>query len=140
MASAAVLYTPEVLALAASLAAFPLTEDLPLRGEARSKSCGSALVIGLAVNADGAITAIGLRPHACAVGQASAAVFANAAKGRTRAEIAATEGALIRWLAGEGGMPDWPGLAAIAAAAAYPARHGAILLAWRAALSALPSA
>lgn len=140
MASAAVLYTPEVLSLAASLAAFPLTDELPLRGDARSKSCGSALSVGLSVDAAGGITAIGLRPHACAVGQASAAVFANAAKGRTRDDIAAAETALVRWLAGEGEMPDWPGLPAIAAAAGYPARHGAILLAWRAALSALPSA
>ena len=35
-------------------------------------------------------------------------------------------------------QPGWPGLDALAAARAYPARHGAILLAWRAALEALP--
>jgi len=45
---------------------------------------------------------------------------------------------MAAWLGGAGQMPDWPGLAAIAAARDYPARHGAILLPWRAALDALP--
>jgi hypothetical protein len=35
-------------------------------------------------------------------------------------------------------LPDWPGLSAIAAARSYPARHGAILLPWKAAMAALP--
>jgi hypothetical protein len=122
MASAAALYTPEVLALATSLAAYPLNDNLIFRGSARSQSCGSSLELGLALDGD-RISQVGLRAHACAIGQAAAAA---------EREVAA-------WLAG-GSLPAWPGIAAIAAAAAYPARHGAVLLPWRAALSALPSA
>ena len=61
--------------------------------------------------------------------------------------LAAAEAAIAAWLArsavgasvGEGevaALPDWPGMGAIAAAAAHPARHGAIMLAWRAAADA----
>lgn len=138
MASAAKLYTPEVLALATALAAHPFDPAMPLTGQARSQSCGSTLAISLRLDASGRIAALGLRPQACAVGQASAAIFAAAAPGKTRAELAATEAALAAWLGGAGTMPDWPGLATLAAAREYPARHGAILLPWRAALDALP--
>jgi NifU-like protein involved in Fe-S cluster formation len=139
MASATVLYTPEILGLAAGLADYPGDSTLPLSGSARSKSCGSTLAVQLAIDDAGRVTRLGVAAHACAIGQAAAAVFARAAPGRSAAEIAAAERAIANWLAGEGGLPDWPGLGAIAPAAAYPSRHGAILLAWRAALSALSS-
>jgi NifU-like protein involved in Fe-S cluster formation len=134
---APVLYTREILVLATSLAAWPWDRTLPLQASARSKSCGSTLTIGLELDADGAITRVGIRPQACAIGQAAAAVFAEAAPGRTAAEVAAADRAIWDWLAGEGDMPDWPGLEAIAPARAFPARHGAIRLAWQAARDAL---
>lgn len=133
----AALYTPAVLAAAAGLAVFPWDDALPLTGEARSRACGSTLALALAVDAAGRITRVGLRPHACAIGQAAAHAFAAAAPGRDRAEIAAARAAIGQWLAGEGALPDWPGLDVIAAAQAYPSRHGAIVLAWDAALAAL---
>lgn len=139
MSSAVRLYTPEVLGLAIGLASWPLGEGLPLRGSVRSALCGSSLEIGLELDRDGAIANLGLKVHACAIGQASAAIFAAAAHGKDRIAIAAAEAAIRIWLEGENlALPDWPGLAAIAPAQAYPARHGAILLAWRAALEALP--
>ncbi len=93
--------------------------------------------MGLALDRGG-IARIGLRCHACAIGQAAAAIFAEAAAGRTREEIAVAEREVAFWLAG-GTEPDWPGIGAVARAADYPARHGAVLLPWRAALAALPS-
>lgn len=134
-----VLYTPEILGLAVGLADYPADAALPLSGSARSKSCGSSLTMQLATDAAGHIMRLGIATHACAIGQASAMIFAQAAPGRTTGDIAATETAITAWLAGEGALPAWPGLASIAPAAAYPARHGAILLPWRAALSALSS-
>lgn len=134
------LYSPEVLALATALADFPLSEDLPLHGAARSPACGSTLHLALALDGAGRIARIGLRAQACAIGQAAAAILARAAPGRDRAALAATLAELERWLAGDGAMPDWPGLAAIAAARDFPGRHGAMLLPWRAALDALPTA
>ena len=140
MASAAVLYTPQVLALATALARYPLADDLLLRGSARSPACGSRIELGLACDGDGRIARIGLRAQACAVGQACAAIFAQAAQGQDRAALAAALSQIEAWLRGEGELPDWPGLGSIAAARAYPGRHGAILLPWKAALEALPSA
>lgn len=139
MASAAALYTPEVLALATSLAAYPLNPDLALRASARSPTCGSTIEVGLALDADGTIARLGLRAQACAVGQAAAAIFARAAPGMGRDDLATALRGLESWLGGEGDLPGWPGLAAIAAGRAYPARHGAMLLAWKAALDALPT-
>jgi NifU-like protein involved in Fe-S cluster formation len=137
MSGAERLYTPELLALAVGLAQYPLTDDLPLTGEARSRSCGSTLCIGLALDAGGRIERIGLRVAACAVGQASAAIFAAAAPGRTGADLSGTLADLEAWLADDGPAPAWPGLDAIAPARAYPGRHGAMLLPWKAALDAL---
>ena len=85
------------------------------------------------------IERIGLRVRACAVGQAAAAIFARAAPGRDAAEIEAAHGVLAAWLAEGGNPPDWPGLAALAEARGFPARHGAIMLPWTAARDALSS-
>lgn len=131
--SAAVLYTPQVLALATSLARFGWDDGLPLQGGARSRSCGSTITLGLVADPAGRIERIGLKSSACAIGQAAAAIFAAAAPGRDGRDLAEAEQAISAWLAGEGPMPDWPGLEAIAAARDYPGRHGAILLAWQAA-------
>ncbi|WP_144094925.1 iron-sulfur cluster assembly scaffold protein [Croceicoccus sediminis] len=131
------LYTPEVLSAAVSLAGYPLTADLPLRGSARSASCGSRIELGLALGADGRIENVGMASHACAIGQASAAVFAAAAKGMTGSQIINARDAMSLWLAGNGSMPQWPGLELVALAVDYPGRHGAMMLAWNAACEAL---
>ncbi|MBW8785888.1 MAG: iron-sulfur cluster assembly scaffold protein [Novosphingobium sp.] len=128
-----------MLALATGLAAWPLDPSLPLTGAARAPSCGSSLTLGLELDGEGRIARLGMRSHACAIGQAAAALFAEAAHGRDRAAVAAAEREIAAWLAGDEPLPDWPGFAALEPARAYPARHGAILLAWRAALSALSS-
>jgi len=134
-----VLYTPEVLGLATSLAAFPWDESLDLKAEARSKSCGSTIALGLALDGEGRIARTAIRSSACAIGQAAAAIFAAAAAGRSGEDIVSAERAIAAWLSGDGPLPDWPGLEAIAAARDYPARHGAIRLAWQAALVLLPT-
>lgn len=134
------LYTPDVLAATVELAAYPLSADLPLRGEARSASCGSRLELGLALGADGRIARVGIAARACAIGQASAAIFASGVVGRAARDVIDAHGAIARWLAGDGPMPDWPRLSLVAPAAAYPARHGAMLLPWTAAMRALERA
>lgn len=131
------LYTPAILAAATGLAAWPWDDSLPLQAEARSRSCGSTIALGLDVDAAGAINRIGLRPHACAIGQAAALLFAQAAMGLDAAAIAGGRSQIAAWLAGEGPLPDWPGFGLIEPARDCPARHGAIPLAWDAALVAL---
>ena len=139
MSGAAALYTPTVLALATSLSAWPWDETLPLQGSARSKSCGSTLALGLATDSEGHIGRLGMKAQACAIGQAAAAIFAKAATGQSGREIAQAESAIRAWLTDGGVIPEWPGLEALAAARPYPARHGAILLAWQAARELLPT-
>ncbi len=139
MAGATSLYTPTVLGLATGLAGFPWDDTLPLQGEARSKSCGSTLTLGLGLDDAGRIDRVALRTQACAIGQAAAAIFAQTAPGRDARAIREADDAIAAWLAGEGALPDWPGLATIAAARDYPARHGAIRLAWQAARQLLPT-
>src|SRR5690606_14268116 len=137
--SAARLYTPELLALAVELASYPPLETATLHGEARSPTCGSTLAIDLSADEGGQIEELGMRVRACAVGQASAAIFARHATGRDAAAIDLALARLEAWLGHDGPAPDWPDLALIAPARAYPARHGAILLPWRAARAALSS-
>lgn len=138
--SAERLYTPELLALAVELAKVPPLEAADVHGEARSPACGSTLALDLRLDAEGRIEGLGMRVRACAVGQAGAAIFARHATGRDLAGIAATLSQLEAWLRGDAEAPDWPDLPMLAPARAYPARHGALLLPWRAALAALSTA
>lgn len=133
----ATLYTPEILAAATGLSAWPWNEALPHKGEARSRTCGSSLAIAVALDDAGCIAALGIRTHACAIGQAAANAFSQAAAGKSRADVALARAAIGAWLVGEGDLPDWPGLALIAPARAHASRHGAIVLAWDAALEAM---
>lgn len=135
--SPAALYTPELLGLAVRLAEWPWREDYPLKGEARSRTCGSALVIALAVS-ELRVTEIGLKVSACAVGQAAAAIFAGGVIGRSEADLRRARDGLHEWLAEGGTMPDWPNLAALRPVLPHNGRHGAVLLPWDAALDALP--
>lgn len=129
------LYSPQMLALAVELAHYPFRPDAPHIGDARSSTCGSTLAISFGDR----FSALGMNVTACAVGQASAAIFARHCEGKTQAEIASSYDALLSWLAGDAPLPDWPDLDLIAPARDYPARHGAILLPWKAALDALSS-
>src|SRR5690606_16349732 len=138
--SAERLYTPELLGLAVELASWPPLEGASARGEARSSTCGSTLALDLALNPSGHIEALGMRVRACAVGQAAAALFARHALGRDRARLENDLAQLETWLTGEGPLPEWPDLALIEAARAYPGRHGAILLPWKPPTAALASA
>jgi NifU-like protein involved in Fe-S cluster formation len=135
--SAQRLYTPAMLAAATRLSRFPLRDEFALRGEARSPSCGSRIVLGLTLDDAGRISGLGVAAHTCAVGQASAALFAEHGCGHDAREIAAAREAVARWVSEDGPRPDWPGLELIEPARAFPGRHGAMLLAWDAAVRAM---
>jgi NifU-like protein involved in Fe-S cluster formation len=137
--SAAKLYTPELLGLAVELAGHPPLTQASVQGEARSSTCGSTLTMDFGLDEDGRIEQLGLRVHACAVGQAAAAIFARHAIGRDASDIGAALQGLEDWLTNGGDLPDWPDLSLVEAARGYAGRHGAILLPWRAALAALSS-
>lgn len=139
MSAAERLYTPELLALAVELAKYPPLETAGPRAEARSPTCGSTLALDLALDEGGRIARLGLRVRACAVGQAAAAIFARHAPGRDLADLRAALVQLETWLDDKGPAPGWPDLELVAAARAYRARHGAMLLPWKAGIAALSS-
>ena len=129
MSQAAALYSPEVLGLATALAAFPLSDDLPLRGSARAPVCGSTIELGMELDSEGRIERLGLKAHACAIGQATAALFARSAAGQDRGSIAATLEHLTSWLDDPAAaLPNWPGIEAIAAARASAVRWSSVTI------------
>ncbi len=140
VARPAKLYSPALLGLATELAQFPLDDALPLRAEARSRSCGSVIALGLALDDSGRVARIGMQVSACAIGQASATLLARSIAGADAHAVTATAETLGEWLKGEGELPDWPGLDLLVPARAHPGRHGALLLPWKAACIALSSA
>ncbi|MEP3143338.1 iron-sulfur cluster assembly scaffold protein [Qipengyuania citrea] len=129
------LYSPALLAMAVELADYPFDAQAIAVGEARSRSCGS--VISLSSVYTGRLERIGLKVSACAVGQASAAIFAREAGGMDAAAVSRTMGALGEWLEGDAAAPALARIDMLEPARAYRARHGAILLPWKAALDAL---
>ena len=131
------LYTTEILRLAASLDP-PVKLDEPCgAAEARSPTCGSRISTRVQVDVNGRIAALSQEVHACAFGQASAALAQNGAIGRDRADVADALRSLTCWLEGTSEIGDWPGLDALAPARSRKGRHGAILLPFRALLAAL---
>jgi NifU-like protein involved in Fe-S cluster formation len=135
---AEVLYTPAILALAVSLADHPLTDDLPYCVELRSQSCGSVVKVGLALDGDRRVERFGVQATACALGQASTAILAAHVAGQGRDALGAARDDLAAFLAGERSDPGtWPGIEHLTSALPYPARHGSIMLPWRATVAAL---
>lgn len=133
------LYTPDMLAAAVELANYPPIENAPLRGEARSQTCGSTLAMDVVLDASGALERVGMLVRACAVGQAAASVFARHAVGRHPDDVRLAHDCLSGWLEEQGPAPHWPDIGLIAPARDYRGRHGAMLLPWKAALTALSS-
>lgn len=126
------LYTPEILRLAVGVAEFPRLAHPDASEAGRTPICGSRIVVDLCVDALGRVDAVGMDVHACAMGQASAAVFARGVCGRTADEIETAGRAITDWLSGKAdALPDWPGVAALAPAIPHSARHAAIFLPFR---------
>ena len=134
------LYTTEILRLAASLKEPHELDREDGRAELRSPTCGSRITTTIQVDEDGQVEAVMQKVHACAFGQASSALLEQGAVGRNSDEVSAALTQLCDWLAGSGGEPQWPGIAALAPARSRKSRHGAILLPFRALLSAIQDA
>lgn len=131
------LYSPQLLALAAALAKYPLDKTFARHAEARSRTCGSTIALGLNVDQYGAITRIGMKVSACAVGQSSAAILAQSIIGHTSGDLERARCSIDDWLRGDGPLPQWPGFDALAAARDHAGRHNALTLPWNAAIKAL---
>ena len=134
------LYTTEILRLAASLGAPRPLEREDGRAELRSPTCGSRVSMAVELDPHGRVQTISQQVHACAFGQASAAILEKSAAGRSARDVEQGLTELSDWLGGSDLQPTWPGLAALAPARSRKSRHGAILLPFRTLLAAMEAA
>lgn len=134
------LYTTEILRLAASLPEPVELERVDGSAARRSPTCGSSLLCEVQV-LDGRVEKLSQTVCSCAFGQASAALVAQQAPGRSAEQVEEALEQLTGWLSGERTeSPEWPGFKALAPARARTGRHGAILLPLRALAAALRTA
>lgn len=131
------LYNRDILALAVATSEHLPNLDARYHATARAPLCGSRILLDLDADAAGRVTGIGMHVEACALGQAAATLLARHVKGRSRREIREARDAIAGWFGGTGDVPDWPGFDLLAPARDYPARQGAILLPFDAAILAL---
>jgi len=135
------LYTTEILRLAASLSEPRALEREDGCAEVRSPTCGSRVRLTVQLDEDRRVDRLSMQVHACAFGQASAALVERHSRGRTHDEVSAAMLEISRWLADEHeNAAAWPEISALAPARERKARHGAILLPFRALLAAMDAA
>jgi NifU-like protein involved in Fe-S cluster formation len=131
------LYNRNILRLGASIPHQGRLDAPDATAEKSSPVCGSRVAIDVVLDGEGRIAALGQQVNACALGQASAALFGAHALGTTAADIAAARDSLAAYLKGEREDPgSWPGLAQLGAARPFAARHPSILLPFEAAAEA----
>ncbi|WP_185803245.1 iron-sulfur cluster assembly scaffold protein [Pontivivens nitratireducens] len=123
------LYSQRILALASAIPHQERLDSPDASVTKRSPLCGSTVTVDLDI-ADGKIVRFGQDVKACALGQASAAVFGEQAVGLSLEEARAGRDALRAMLREDGPVPDAPfdGYAALEPARAYRNRHASILL------------
>ncbi len=131
------LYTIEILRLAGSLPDPAHLERVDGMAQLRSPTCGSTVRTEVQLDGDGRVIGVSQQVRACAFGQASGALVAKHAAGRSREEIAEVLANLSGWLDGSRDHPGGWGLEALAPARSRTSRHGAILLPFRALIAAI---
>ncbi len=136
------LYSPQILSLAAAVPFLGPLVEADVVATATSRICGSRLRLWVrfdraAVSAP-AIAALGVEIKACALGQAAAAIVLPRLIGLQAAPIRTGRDAFRRFLTEQGPPPPAPfdALAALAPVRDWPARHGAVMLPFEAALKA----
>lgn len=135
------LYTPAVLRLAAEIPRIGRLARPDGAARRVSRVCGSEVEVQIALDVRGRIADLALDAAACALGQASASVLAAAAIGASADDIRAGREGLEAMLKGAPAPQGrFAALSALAHAAAYPARHASIRLAFEAAEAAFENA
>ncbi len=135
------LYTRDILRLAGAISRVGRLAAPEGTASRTSRVCGSSMTVEVALAEDGRIADYAQQLRACAFGQASAALFAEAALGRSAEEIAAGQAALAGFL--DGGAPPtgvWEAFRRLEPVRPVRARHGAVLLPFETTLAALQAA
>jgi NifU-like protein involved in Fe-S cluster formation len=132
-------YSNRVLELAADIPHIGRLKAPDASAHKVSRICGSELTLDIKLDEAGRIADLGLEVQACALGQASASVFARGAIGARLDDLTQARDALKAMLQAGGPPPigRFADLAVLQPAADYRQRHGSILLAFEAAVDAL---
>lgn len=137
----AALYTRDILRLAVSIPHQSRLDGADGTAEVRSRTCGSRVAADVLLSDDGTIAELGIEVNACALGQASAAILAAEAMGKSGDEIAVVRDHLAEFLTGALDQPGpWANMSHLSAAKNHPGRHAAILLPYDAILAAVKTA
>lgn len=131
------LYQETIKSLAASI-----RRDRPLKSydfsiAKRSKLCGSEVTLDARLQEDHKIAEIGYKTKVCLLGMASTALVVTQAPGCSAQDLQTVANQLTRLLAGERDVvfeSPWQDLSIFKAALAFPERHSAILLPFKALL------
>ncbi|WP_299029997.1 iron-sulfur cluster assembly scaffold protein [uncultured Sulfitobacter sp.] len=123
------LYSARILALAADIPHLGRLDTPDASVTRRSPLCGSSVTVDVRV-ANGQLADLGLDVKACALGQAAAAITAQAAIGATLKEVELARDQLKAMLKGKGGVPEAPfqEFEVLTPAVEYKNRHASILL------------
>lgn len=135
------LYSQRILALAADIPHLGRLEEPRHSATKRAPLCGSVVTVDLRLQ-DGRITDFAQDVRACALGQASAAIFGAAVIGCTPAQVADLRDQLAGFLKEDGPapLPPFADYEVLRPAREYGNRHASILLAADATLLALDAA
>jgi len=132
------LYSGTILELASDIPHSRRLVDPDATTKKRSPLCGSTVTVDISFE-DGKISAFGQDVKACALGQASASIFAAEIIGRSEEEILNVRDQLRNMLKSDGEVPDTPfsGYKVLLPARDFKNRHDSILLVVEATLDAI---
>jgi NifU-like protein involved in Fe-S cluster formation len=131
------MYQEKLLAYAGDIARIERLCDPDASATVVSRSCGSQVTVDLKMR-DGVITDFGQKVEACALGSASASIFARVVIGKTLAEIRKLRVRMLKMLKNGGPAPDgdWAELALLKPASIFNNRHQSIMLPFNATIRA----
>ena len=135
------LYSAKILGLVANMPRAGRLAEPDGSAERTAKLCGSRIVVDVTVEED-RVADFAQDVHACALGQAAAAVLGAHAVGATLSEIEAARDALRAMLKSDGPDPQgrFSDLSVLRPVKDYPARHASSMLAFEAAADAVRKA
>lgn len=135
------IYNKRILALAGNIPRLGRLAQPHGTATAHSKLCGSTVTVDLALQ-DGVVTDFAHDVKACALGQASSAIMAQAIVGSRPAELRALRDAVHAMLKTGGAPPEgrWAEVAVLEPVRDFKARHASTLLTFDAVVSALDMA
>ncbi|WP_174803541.1 iron-sulfur cluster assembly scaffold protein [Martelella limonii] len=132
------IYSARILKHAGNVTRVGVLDNAKASASAHSKLCGSRLTVHLDLE-DGRVSDFSHELKACALGQASSAIMAEAIIGATAAEIRDAREKMRAMLKDGGDGPDgrFSEMRCLLPVKDYPARHGSVMLTFEATLKAL---